>query len=82
VPLDSWREVQGTEQRTWTDWAAFLRTLADTICPLAERNVVIEDNLKTYGPVEQAWSDLGLRGVPDLRSPPVGRALRISSTRL
>ena len=50
APLDGWRQVQVTEQRTRTDWAAFMRTLADTVYPTAERIVVVLDNLNTHGP--------------------------------
>lgn len=50
APLDGWREVQVTEQRTRRDWAAFMRELADTVYPSAERIVVVLDNLNTHGP--------------------------------
>lgn len=50
APLDGWRTVQVTEHRTRTDWAAFMRTLADTTYPTAERIVVLQDNLNTHGP--------------------------------
>ena len=50
APLEGWRHVQVTEQRTRTDWAAFMRELADTVYPTAERIVVVLDNLNTHGP--------------------------------
>jgi hypothetical protein len=50
APLEGWRTVQVTEQRTRTDWAAFMRMLADTRYPTAERIVVLQDNLNTHGP--------------------------------
>jgi hypothetical protein len=50
APLDGWREVQVTEQRTRTDWATFMRELADTVYPTAEQIVVVLDNLNTHGP--------------------------------
>jgi hypothetical protein len=50
APLVGWRTVQVTEQRTRTDWAAFMRTLADRVFPTAERIVVVQDNLNTHGP--------------------------------
>ena len=50
APLLGWRCVEVTEHRTRTDWAAFMRTLADTVFPTAERIVVMEDNLNTHGP--------------------------------
>jgi DDE superfamily endonuclease len=50
APLEGWRTVAVTEQRTRTDWAAFMRMLADTRFPTAERIVVLQDNLNTHGP--------------------------------
>ena len=50
APLDGWRAVQVTEQRTRTDWAAFMRELADCVYPTAERIIVVLDNLSTHGP--------------------------------
>jgi hypothetical protein len=50
APLLGWRCVEVTEHRTRTDWAAFMRTLADTVFATAEQIVVVEDNLNTHGP--------------------------------
>jgi hypothetical protein len=50
APLEGWRHIAVTAQRTRTDWAAFMRTLADTVYPEAERIVVVLDNLNTHGP--------------------------------
>jgi DDE superfamily endonuclease len=50
APLDGWRQVQVTEQRTRTDWATFMRAVADTIYPTAEQIVLVLDNLNTHGP--------------------------------
>ena len=50
APLLGWRCVEVTEHRTRADWAGFMRTLADTVFPTAERIVVMEDNLNTHGP--------------------------------
>ena len=50
APLEGWRQVQVTEQRTRADWAAFMRELADGVYPTAERIVVVLDNLNTHGP--------------------------------
>jgi hypothetical protein len=50
APLEGWRTVAVTEHRTRTDWAAFMRTLADTRYPTAKRIVVLQDNLNTHGP--------------------------------
>jgi hypothetical protein len=50
APLEGWREAQVTEHRTRTDWAAFMREVADRIYPAAEQIVVVLDNLNTHGP--------------------------------
>jgi len=50
APLEGWRGVEVTEQRTRTDWAAFMRTVADVIFPEAETIVVVQDTLNTHGP--------------------------------
>jgi hypothetical protein len=50
APLDGWRTVAVTEQRTRTEWATFMRGLADRIYPTAERIVIVLDNLNTHGP--------------------------------
>jgi len=50
APLEGWRTVAVTERRTRTDGAAFMRALADTRYPTAERIVVLQDNLNTHGP--------------------------------
>jgi DDE superfamily endonuclease len=49
-PLTGWREVQVTERRTRTDWAAAMRELSDRHYPTAERITVVLDNLNTHGP--------------------------------
>jgi hypothetical protein len=49
-PLAGWREVQVTERRTPTDWAAAMRALSDRHYPAAERITVVLDNLNTHGP--------------------------------
>jgi hypothetical protein len=50
APHTGWRCVEVTEHRTRADWAAFMRTVADTLFPTAERIVVVQDNLNTHGP--------------------------------
>jgi DDE superfamily endonuclease len=49
-PLAGWRELQVTERRTRTDWAAAMRELSDRHYPAAERITVVLDNLNTHGP--------------------------------
>jgi len=49
-PLQSQRRVQVTNQRTAVDWAHFMKDLAETHYPDAEKIVVVMDNLNTHGP--------------------------------
>ena len=49
-PLQSQRYVQVTNQRTAVDWAHFMKDLAETHYPDAEKIVVVMDNLNTHGP--------------------------------
>jgi DDE superfamily endonuclease len=49
-PLRGWRQVSVTTRRTKRDWAHFMRELADSTYPTAERIVVVLDNLNTHGP--------------------------------
>ena len=49
-PLTGWREIQVTERRRRTDWAAAMRELSDRHYPAAERITVVLDNLNTHGP--------------------------------
>ncbi len=48
-PLQSRRHVQVTDQRTAVDWAHFMKDLAETHYPDAEKIVVVLDNLNTHG---------------------------------
>jgi hypothetical protein len=50
-PLAGKRFVQVTEQRTRKDWAHAMKTLADEIYPLAEKIVIVMDNLNTHSPI-------------------------------
>jgi hypothetical protein len=47
-PLAGRRHVQATAQRTKRDWAAFIRDLVDVHYPMAERIVLVVDNLNTH----------------------------------
>jgi hypothetical protein len=49
-PLRSQRHVQVTDHRTAVDWAHFMKDLAETHYPDAEKIVVVLDNLNTHGP--------------------------------
>ena len=49
-PLTGWREVQVTERRTRTDWAAAMRELSERHYPTAERITVVPDHRNTHGP--------------------------------
>lgn len=43
--------MQVTDHRTRKDWAHAMKTLADEICPQAEKIVVVMDNLNTHSPI-------------------------------
>jgi hypothetical protein len=48
APLEGWRHVEITEQRTAIDYAKILRDLADVHFPKAEKIVLVQDNLNTH----------------------------------
>jgi transposase len=50
APLQNWRHVRPTQQRTKADWARCMKDLVDLYFPQAERCVVVEDNLNTHSP--------------------------------
>lgn len=49
-PLECWREVRVTGQRTARDYAETIRWLCDEIYPDAEKIVLVQDNLNTHNP--------------------------------
>ena len=49
-PLESWREVRVTGQRTARDYAQTLRWLCDGVYPHADKIVLVQDNLNTHTP--------------------------------
>ena len=49
-PLESWREVRVTGQRTARDYAQTLRWLCDEVYPHADKIVLVQDNLNTHTP--------------------------------
>jgi hypothetical protein len=49
-PLAGQREVEVTERRTRTEYAACLRRIADELYPEAEVIVLVQDNLNTHTP--------------------------------
>jgi len=49
-PLRGWRHVRVTKRRTRVDWAFALRDLLDQEYRLAERVVLVMDNLNTHSP--------------------------------
>lgn len=49
-PLESWREVKVTGQRTARDYAQTIRWLCDEVYPQAEKIVLVQDNLNTHTP--------------------------------
>src|SRR5271165_6267373 len=48
-PLAGQRTTQVTERRTRVDWARFVQMLLTTVYPLAEKVVLVMDNLNTHG---------------------------------
>ncbi len=48
APLENWRQVKVTDQRTRIDWAYLIRDLVDTHFPQAEKIVLVMDNLNTH----------------------------------
>jgi DDE superfamily endonuclease len=48
-PLAGQRTTQVTERRTRVDWAGFVQMLLLTVYPLAEKVVLVMDNLNTHG---------------------------------
>lgn len=50
APLEGWRQVRVTEQKTRIDYAHCLKALADTYYPHAEKIVLVQDNLNTHHP--------------------------------
>jgi len=49
-PLAGTRHVKVTQRRTKKDWACCVKELVDQMYPLAERIVLVMDNLNTHGP--------------------------------
>jgi len=50
APHLGWRQVEERESKTRSDYAGFLRALADEHFPAAERIVLVQDNLNTHSP--------------------------------
>ena len=50
APHLGWRHLQECESKTRSDYAHFLRALADEHFPAAERIVLVQDNLNTHSP--------------------------------
>jgi len=48
APLEAWRQLHVTDQRTMLDWAHAMRDLVDIHFPDAEMIVVVMDNLNTH----------------------------------
>jgi len=50
APLEGWRQVKVTDQRTAIDYARMLREIADKHFPKAKKIVLVQDNLNTHKP--------------------------------
>ena len=48
APLEGWRRVEVTDQRTKADWARMVRQLVDVDYPDKDRIVLVMDNLNTH----------------------------------
>ena len=48
APLEGFRHVKITERRTAIDYAHVLKELSDTHFPIAEKIVLVQDNLNTH----------------------------------
>jgi hypothetical protein len=48
APLEAWRHIKVTDQRTMIDWAQCIRDLVDVHFPDADRIVMVMDNLNTH----------------------------------
>ena len=48
APLEGWRHLKVTDQRTKIDWAHLMKELVDTHFPNAEKITVVMDNLNTH----------------------------------
>ena len=50
APLEGWRDVKVTDQRTAVDYAQVLKELSDTHFPQASKIVLVQHNLNTHKP--------------------------------
>ena len=50
APLEGWRHVEVTDQRTAADFARVLKELSDTHFPNAPKILLVRDNLNTHKP--------------------------------
>jgi hypothetical protein len=50
APLEGWRQVRVSEQRTRIDWAHCIQELVDVHYPAAEQIVLVMDQLNTHSP--------------------------------
>jgi hypothetical protein len=48
APLEGWRRAEVTERRTRKDWAEQVKKLVDEDFPMAEKILLVMDNLNTH----------------------------------
>ena len=67
-PLESWREVRVTGQRTARDYAHTIRWLCDEVYPQADKIVLVQDNLNTHTPASlyEAFAPAGALRLKEL----------------
>ena len=71
APLDGWRHVKVTEQRTAVDYTHVLKDVSDTHFKDAEKIVLVQDNLNTHSPASL------YEAFPPAEAP-LGRAFRMA----
>lgn len=49
-PLGGWREITITDNRRTKEWIDILINIADNVYPLAEKIILVQDNLNTHQP--------------------------------
>jgi hypothetical protein len=70
APLDGWRHVKVTEQRTAVDYTHVLKDVSDTHFKHAEKIVLVQD--------KYPLTSVTLRSISTRRGAPLGRAFRMA----
>ena len=85
APLEGWRHVEVTDQRTAVDFARVLKELSDTRFPNAPKIVLVQDNLNTHKPASlyEAFpaahrAESAMPSVKEMDGTPPRRAVRVA----